>query len=732
MLALILCAAPLCTNPPVAPFDEPKRPRIGLVLSGGGARGAAHVGVLEVLEEAHIPVDFVVGTSMGAIVGGLYAAGSSPTEIRATIETLEWGEVLNDSPPRESLAWRRRQETRDFLIGLEVGWKDGGLAVPRGVVQGLKIEPLFRKLTMRVSDAQDFDALPLPFRAVAMDLATGQRVVLRDGELAQAMRASMSIAGAFAPVERDGRELVDGAYVDNLPIDVALEMGADIVIAVDVGTPPESDSQKIASFLTVATQAQDVVIQAGRERARALLRPQDVLIEPALGSITFADFDKALEAANAGRDSALARAGALRALSVSETDWAAFVARHRAKDRPPQPIARVRIENRSSLSDAVIAARIEGLGLRELDPKAVEHDLARLTGLGIFDRVDYRTEKAADGTTDLVYSVREKSWGPTYLRFGLGLYDDFQGSGNYALGVGWTTTPFSSSGVEWRTGLTIGTPLRIESELWIPLDPGLRWFVAPLGSYEKRAYDLDEDTDVRGDVLTESWEVGADLGRVLGDWGEARIGVRRGADSNTLDRVAGGSTDTDLDIGTLVARFAWDTLDLPDFPRSGLVGSAEATAAIDALGSDEDFETLRLRTNGFTSFGDTTIGFGVDAGTSLDDALPVSRSFFLGGFGRLSGSPPDSQSGDTVLLVRAIAWQALTNERTLLGFPVFVGGTLEAGNTWTSSEHVDLGDLSVGGSVFLASDTPLGPAALVVGATDGEGSGFALVFGRLY
>lgn len=732
MLTTLLIAAPLLASEPTGPRAEPQRPRIGLVLSGGGARGAAHVGVLEVLEEAHIPVDFVVGTSMGAIVGGLYAAGSSPAEIRKTVETLEWSRILDDAPAREYLAWRRREESRDFLIGLEMGWKDGGLAIPRGVVQGLKIEPLFRNLTLRVHDAPDFDALPLPFRAVAMDLATGQRVVLKDGELAQALRASMSIAGAFAPVELDGRELVDGAYVDNLPIDVALEMGADIVIAVDVGTPPESDVAKISSFLTVATQAQDVVIQAGRERARALLRPQDVLIEPALGSLTFADFDKAVEAANAGRASASAKAGALSALSVSDADWAAFVARHRAKDRPPQPIARVRIENRSSLSDAVLAARIEGLGLKELDPRSVEHDLALLAGLGIFDRVDYRTEKAADGTTDLVYSVREKSWGPNYLRFGLGLYDDFQGSGNYALGIGWTTVPFANNGTEWRTSLTLGTPLRVESELWIPLDPGLRWFVAPIGNYQKRDYDLDEDADVRGDVLTETWEIGADAGRVLGDWGEARVGIRRGADSNTVNRIAGGSTDTDLDIGSFVARLAWDTLDLPDFPRSGIVGSAEAVAAVDALGSDESFETVHLEASGFTTYGATTFGLGVEAGTSFDDALPVSRSFFLGGFTRLSGSPPDSQSGDSVVLVRAIAWHALSQKRTLLGFPIFLGASLELGDTWAQSESVDIEDLAVGGSVFFATDTPLGPAALVLGATDGEGSGLALVFGRLY
>jgi NTE family protein len=331
-----------------------------------------------------------------------------------------------------------------------------------------------------------------------------------------------------------------------------------------------------------------------------------------------------------------------------------------------------------------------------------------------------------------VYSVREKSWGPNYLRFGFGLYDDFQGNGLYSLGIGWTTVPFAESGIEWRTDFMIGTPLRIDSELWVPLDPGLRWFVAPSGFFQKRGYDLDDDPDIRGEVQTEQWAFGADAGRIFGDWGELRVGLRSGNDSNSLHESEGGTSIQDVDIGAWIARFSWDTLDLADFPTEGTVGSIDSFANVDALGASETFESIELRGSVFTSFGATTVGFGVDAGTSFGDALPVSRSFFLGGFTRLSGTAPDSQSGDTLLLARMTAWQSLSAKRTLLGFPLFVGGTLELGSTWTEAESVDLGDLLPAGSVFLASDTPLGPAALVLGVADGDGVGFALVFGRLY
>jgi NTE family protein len=732
MLALILCALPLQDLKPAPAPAAPHRPRIGLVLSGGGARGAAHVGVLEVLEEAHVPVDFVVGTSMGAIVGGLYSAGSSPEEIRKTLSSVDWLTLFDDRPAREHLAWRRRQDDRDFLIGLQMGWKDGSLRVPRGVVQGLKIEPLFRNLTMRVQGAPNFDALPLPFRAVAMDLATGERIVLHDGDLAKAMRASMSIAGAFAPVEIDGRELVDGGYVENLPVQLALEMGADIVIAVDVGTPPERDTAKISSLFSVATQVQDVVIQADRERTRKLLRPTDVVIEPALGTITFADFDRTLEAAKIGAEAANARIEALKKLAVSDEEWKQFLARQRVPARPPQAIAHVRLENHSSLADAILLKRIEGLHLEQLDPQVVDRDLARLAGFGVFDRVDFRTEKNDEGTTDLVYSVREKSWGPNYLRFGLGLYDDFHGRGTYSLGVGLTAVPIDENGTELRANVGIGSPLQFGGELWIPLDSGLRWFVAPSANYYRRAYDLDNDKEIRGEVLVETWNMGLDAGRVLGDWGEVRVGVRSGEDGNTMPTLGGGSNKDTERIGALVASFSWDTLDFADFPREGVVGVFDGFANVDALGAEQSFETLHAKASGFTSFGATTVGLGIDAGKSFDDTLPVSKSFFQGGFTRLSGSMPDSQSGDRALLVRALTYHALAGERGMLGMPLFLGASLEAGSTWTVHEHATLSDMLLAGSVFVAADTPLGPAVFALGITEGGDASVALVFGRLY
>jgi NTE family protein len=329
----------------------------------------------------------------------------------------------------------------------------------------------------------------------------------------------------------------------------------------------------------------------------------------------------------------------------------------------------------------------------------------------------------------VTYEAEEKSWGPNYLRFGLALYDDFHGSGLYSLGVGVTVTPLNANGAEWRTDVGIGTPLRLGTELWYPLDDGLRWFVAPQAAYARQQFDFSEDPDIAAEVSTEQWQVGADLGYVFGTWGELRVGVRRGQDRESIE----GGQDTDaLDVANGVARFAWDTLDAVDFPREGVVGELEGSAAGEFLGGDGDFQLVRLRGSAFTSSGANTFGLGVDAGTSFDDELPITRQFRLGGFTRLSGTDLNSQAGDSLGLVRLMAWRALSPERPLFGVPLYAGMTAEAGAVWSEGDARTWSDVDPAGSIFLGADTPLGPAVIGFGMSDDGRSSLFLVFGRVY
>jgi len=272
-----------------ADIPPPVRPRICLVLSGGGARGMAHIGVLKVLEELKVPIDCIAGTSMGAVVGGLYASGMTAAQIDTTIRSVDWQEAFRDAPPRRDLAFRRKQDDRNFLVRLPLGLKHGTILLPKGFIQGQKLQETLRQLTLPFSNSTDFDLLPTPFRAVATDLETGKAVVMDKGDLAIAMRASMSAPGVFAPVESNGRLLVDGGLAENLPISVARAMHADILIVSDVSFPllPRA---ALDSALSISNQMLAILVRKDSDRQRSSLSPQDILIEPTLGSATPTDF----------------------------------------------------------------------------------------------------------------------------------------------------------------------------------------------------------------------------------------------------------------------------------------------------------------------------------------------------------------------------------------------------------------------------------------------------------
>src|SRR4051794_5123226 len=267
---------------------EPGRPRIGLVLSGGGARGAAHIGVLKVLEENHVPIDAIAGTSMGAVVGGLYASGLTADDIEHVMESVDWQDAFRDRPPRTDLNFRRKLEDQNFLVKFPLGLKGKKFRLPRGLVQGQKLTQTLRALTLPVAQIQSFDDLAIPFRAIATDIVTGDRVVIDHGDLTTAMRASLSAPGVFAPVESDGRMLVDGGLSSNLPVDVAREMGVDVLIVVDCGFPL-LERGKLESVATVSNQMLAILIRHNSDLQRKTLTDKDIVIEPALGDYSSLD-----------------------------------------------------------------------------------------------------------------------------------------------------------------------------------------------------------------------------------------------------------------------------------------------------------------------------------------------------------------------------------------------------------------------------------------------------------
>ncbi len=433
---------------------SPAAPRIGLALSGGGARGIAHIGVLKVLEELRVPIHCVTGTSMGAIVGGTFAAGVPPAKLQEIVLKTDWDEVFRDQPPRDEIAVRRKIDDYKTLFKPEFGVKDGGLALPKGVIAGVSIESFFRVLTTPAYDIEDFRKLPIPFRAMATDIETGESVVLDRGSVAQAMRASMSVPGALAPVEIDGKLLVDGGIANNLPIDEARKLCGDVVIAVNISTPPLKRSE-ITSALTVAGQLVNFLGKQTVDDQLKSMTSRDVLIAPDLGDISAAKFDRSADAIRIGEDAARKLADSLRRYSIPPEQYAALRTKQVAVPKPLGTVDEIRFSGLERTNPEVLRALVETKPGEPLDEAKLGHDLRRVYGRDDFESIGYRIG-GDTGPRALIIEPREKSWGPDYLRFGLGLASDFQGTNQFNVLVDYRRTWLNRLGAEWTTQAQIG------------------------------------------------------------------------------------------------------------------------------------------------------------------------------------------------------------------------------------------------------------------------------------
>ncbi|MBW2506662.1 MAG: patatin-like phospholipase family protein, partial [Deltaproteobacteria bacterium] len=380
------CAGEVAKSQNVSPAG---RPKVCLVLSGGGARGTAHIGVIEVLEEMRIPIDCITGTSMGSIVGGLYASGISPREIKEALAAIDWQDAFNDNIPRKDRSFRRKRDDDLYLIKHKPGMGDDGkIKLPTGFLQGQKIDLIFKELALPVSGIRDFDELSIPFRAVATDITTGEAVVLSSGDLAKSMRASMSVPSIFAPVEMDGRLLVDGGVSNNLPVDVARDMGADIVIAVDISTPLKK-REELTSAVSITGQLTGILTRRNTEAQIAILSGKDILIVPDLTGISSADFNESLAAIPKGKAAAEQQREQLAGLAVSQADYGKIGRAMPERKKISPVIDFVKLDNRSRVSDEVILARIDVKTGEPLDVQALEHDIGIIYGLELFENVDY-------------------------------------------------------------------------------------------------------------------------------------------------------------------------------------------------------------------------------------------------------------------------------------------------------------------------------------------------------
>ena len=517
-------AVPAATAPATAKEAKP-RPKVGLVLSGGGARGLTHIGVLKVLHELKVPVDYIAATSMGAIVGGLYASGMTPDAMQRALGAVSWPTLLSDSPPRQDVRFRRKEELSQFPLAFEIGYHDGEFLWFKGALSGNNLELFLHELTRNVDNVESFDKLPIPYRAVATNMVTGKEVIFDQGRLYQAMRASMSVPGMFAPMELGGRILGDGGLVNNLPVDIVRAMGADIVIAVNIGTPLMSRDQ-LQSVVGYASQMLNILTEQNVRSQLATLGPRDILISPDLGDLTFIDFAAAPKFVELGIQAAESVRPQLAALADLQTPYAEFQKRFVvAPEKLPEKLDFVTIEGTRYSNPEVLEAQIETQPDQPFSLKVLEGDLARLYGRGDFEQIDYQFVNVGQ-RSGLVINVAEKSWGPNFLRFGVSLSTDFQGETFFNLMFGHKRVWLNSLGAEWTNEVILGSTRRYATEFYQPLTLGNVVFASAYGAVQ-RAPEFIFDGSARiaeYDVLTET--AGVDLGVPFGTDGEARLGFK--------------------------------------------------------------------------------------------------------------------------------------------------------------------------------------------------------------
>lgn len=729
-LALCVSGPRLALAQEVAPEAPaaPRRPRIGLALAGGGARGGALVGVLKVLEELRIPVDYVAGTSIGSIVGGLYAIGMPPNRMAEELRTIDWEDALSDDSARKDRDYRRKEGDPLYLINVEMGLSKGKLVVPTGLVAGQKLGYHIRRLTWPASSVRDFDRLTIPFRAVAADIETGEAVVLGSGDLARALRASMAIPAFFSAVEWENRLLVDGGVARNLPVDVVRKMGAEVVIAVDISTPL-AKRDDIRGFLGVLGQTTGFLSRLNVENQIATLRGRDLLITPELEGIATLGFTQFGEAIDRGEAAGRVAAERLRDFSVSPEEYAAWKAAHPPLFTDEAPvIAELRIETGGRVDPEIVSNRVE-VAPGPLDWNTLYRSLEHVYAFGDYETVDFLVEGPKDRRV-LTISPRPAAEAPVRMRMGLVFGTDFGSDSAFGLRVGFDRTRLNRLRGAWKTRVEVGRRTHLSTELYQPLDVKQHFFLAPSIGWDRHPRDIFVGDVILARYFDSRVYARLDAGYALGGLGEVRLGFVRDRSqfSEEIGSPALGGASADRAGGILLARF--DQLDNVSIPRSGWGGHFETGVYGELLGADTSYNKVSASALGARSFGEWTIHGGFEAsGPFGGTRLPFFDLNWLGGFFRLSGLRTNQIYGQYAGLVRVGTRYRISKLPSLVGSGVFVGTTLEAGNVWFQTGDIKPSNLIWAGSLYGAADTILGPIYLGWGIAEQGNNTFFLSLG---
>lgn len=730
ILSLLILNAPVFgqTAPPTV-----ERKKIGLVLSGGGARGFAHIGVLKVLEANRIPVDYIGGASMGGLVGAMYALGKTPAEIEELVGSLDWDRLLRISTSFDNLSFRRKEDRRNIPAPITLSGRANDLKLPNALNSGHEIGLVIDRVALPYAKVRDFDNLPIPFRAVGTDMVRGTSVTLGGGSLSQSLRATMSIPAVFSPVEINGKILSDGGLVNNIPTDVVKAMGADILIVVNIETQLGS-RESLESLPGVLAQ---IINIASAENSRRSLRQADFIIAPELGNYTIADFTQSRQIIELGQKGAEEKIELIKNLALDDAGWQEHLAvrqRRRLPETPPVPTF-VAVDGKD---ENAIKTIVEKLGdkydnqpLDAAKQSELAKDLSDLTGTGRFSSLDYDLIERRGKTGLLIRTnqIGETPSKPTKLELGFDVNSVEADNVNFNLLARLTFFDVGRYGAEWRNDLRLGSNTLLGTEYYRPL-ANTKFFVAPRASYERRKINIFFDRTRLAQYAGETVQAGVDFGYALNPRSEFRAGLTVGYQSAKrrigdplLPNIKGGFSSAD-------GRYIYDGLDQAQVPTRGILTRNSINYYFNSADADGRFAQAETTNLVFKSFGERNIAFGFgSAGTTFSKTAAPLRQFTLGGPFRLGGygfeefRASNYAQGGLGVLYNPVVFPEF------LGGKAYVGAWYEGGSAFERLGAINYRQSVTGG--FIA-ETPLGPV-FIGGSVNENGRGrFYFSFGRLF
>ncbi|MGI2015360.1 patatin-like phospholipase family protein [Shewanella oncorhynchi] len=731
LASIILC---LCVNPSLAA----ERLKIGVVLSGGGAKGAAHVGVLKILEEHNIPVDYIAGTSIGAYVAGMYSLGYSASEVEAIMMGVNWDSGYSDTIPRNILSYRDKQLRDRYNIPLNIGYNEGQVRAPSGLLRGQTMSQLLRQSTDLVQQFGHFDDLAIPYRAVATDLETSLPVVISHGSMVKAMQASATVPGALQPAQIEGKLLVDGGIANNMPVDVVKAMGADIIIAVDIGSPLVK-KDKLDSTIAVLDQLSNFLTNASTEKQKQLLTDKDVLIRPAIDALSTTDFTIMPLALTLGKEAANGQLYKLSSMSVSPEEYAAYVEAKKAKGKllmadVRHPINEIVFDNQSKVSLNLLTETLDIKPGQAVSKDELNEALKRIYSLNKFERVDAEFVEGEDGRI-LTVTTKAKSWGPNYFQLGFNWEDDFNSESAISFDMAYTMTDLTFNGGEWRNEVKLGIEKLFATEFYQPLDRDQQFFSRARYQYDTRDWDLYDNNSriLTFDKKTHTIELGIGYNYTLQGMIELGLVAEKGSIVNDV------WLTQDLDFSSYGAyfRFGYDSLDSISFPTSGnrvtLNVYVRNEDFNDSIDDNQNQFSVQIEADwkGALSVGNHAFVGKASIATNNNDGVNTLHLSELGGFLNLSGYHKDSIMGAHKVFGAFIYQYDLGRDALgMTDYPLYLGWSLEAGNVWDERTDVTLTDLIYASSLYIGTDTSMGPAALGFGITDLGDKSFYLFVGK--